>query len=161
MLYIAAFTRYGDFMTNAYKVSILYYLLFSLLLISSAYMLFENKIGFAFGDIVNYYVGNEEKFIAAKSYGGVLKIVLPHIFVFGLFAMVLLHFLVFTELRYKKSFLALIYAAFTTALLEIFTPFFIIGGFSFFAYIKIFTFFAFLAFLLIILWLIFRSIVFK
>jgi hypothetical protein len=124
-------------------------------------MLFENKIGFAFGDIVNYYIGNEEKFIPAKSYGGVLKIVLPHIFVFGLFAMVVLHFLVFTQLRYKKSFLALIYATFITALLEIFTPFLIIGGFSFFAYIKIFTFFAFLALLLVLFLLIFKSIIYE
>ena len=146
-------------MQKAYKFSILYYLSFSILLIVSAVMLFEHKIGFSFSAVVDYYVGNEEKFISAKSFIGILKIVLPHIFVFGLLAMVLLHFLVFTEHRYKKSTLILIYTTFVTALLEIFTPFMIINGFKFFAYIKLFSFFVFLALILYVSWLLFRSIV--
>jgi len=148
-------------MQKAYKLSILYYLLFSLLLITSAVMLFEHKIGFSVNQVLEYYIGSEEKFIPAKSAKGILKLVLPHIFVFGLFIMVLLHFLVFTRLRYKKSTLTLIYLTFITALLEIFTPFMIISGFSFFAYIKLFSFFAFLSLILYIFWLLFRSIVYE
>ncbi len=145
-------------MQEAYKLSILYYLAFSLLLIVSAVMLFEHKIGFSYSSVLEYYIGNEEKFISPQSAGGVLKIVLPHIFVFGLFAMVLLHFLVFTKLRYEKSLLGLIYAAFGVALLEIFSPFAIINGVHFFAYAKLFSFIAFLALLLYISWLLFKSI---
>lgn len=148
-------------MQKAYKLSIIYYLLFSLLLILSAYMLFEDKIGFSIQGIIDYYIGNEEKFIPSKSYGGVLKLVLPHIFVFGLFVMVLLHFLVFTNLKYKKSTLILIYATFILAALEIAAPFMIIGGFVFFAYIKLFSFFALLALVLYILWLLFYSIAYE
>ncbi|TKI70013.1 hypothetical protein FCU45_05220 [Sulfurimonas crateris] len=145
-------------MQEAYKLSILHYLAFSLLLIVSAVMLFEHKIGFSYSAVLEYYIGNEEQFISAQSAGGVLKIVLPHIFVFGLFAMVLLHFLVFTKLREKKSLLLLIYTAFGVAMLEIFSPFLIINGFEFFAYIKLFSFFALLALILYISWLLFESI---
>lgn len=147
-------------MQKAYKLSILYYLIFSLLLIVSAVMLFENKIGFSFNGVLEYYIGSDERFIPAKSAGGILKLVLPHIFVFGLFVMVLMHFLVFTNFRYKKSTLTLIYLTFITALLEIATPFMIVSGFEFFVYIKLFSFFAFLALILYISWLLFHSIVY-
>ncbi|HUH42338.1 MAG TPA: hypothetical protein VLZ29_04420 [Sulfurimonas sp.] len=145
-------------MQQAYKLSILYFLIFSLLLIISAVMLFWHKIGFNYLSVLEYYIGNEEKFIPAQSAAGILKMVLPHIFVFGLFTMVLLHFLVFTDLKVKKAFLILIYITFITALLEIFAPFMIINGFEFFAYIKLFSFFSFLALILFILWLLFRKI---
>jgi hypothetical protein len=145
-------------MQQAYKLSIFYYILFSLLLILSAVMLFEHKIGFSYNSVLDYYIGNEDKFIPAQSAAGILKIVLPHIFVFGLFAMVLLHFLVFTDLKSRRVFLILIYVTFITALLEIFTPFMIISGWSFFAYIKILSFFTFLSLTLFTLWLLFRKI---
>lgn len=145
-------------MQQAYKLSIFYYLLFSLLLIISAVMLFEHKIGFSYNSVLEYYIGNEDKFIPAQSASGILKIVLPHVFVFGLFAMVLLHFLVFTEIKAKKAFLVLIYATFITAFLEIFAPFMIVSGWSFFAYIKLLSFFIFLTLTLFTLWLLFRKI---
>lgn len=145
-------------MQKAYKLSVLYFLLFSLLLITSAVMLFEHKIGFSFNNVVEYYLGNEEKFLTAKNASGILKLVLPHIFVFGLFAMVITHFLVFTKLRYKKNTLTIIYLTFITAFLEIATPFLIISGFEFFAYIKLLSFFLFLGLILYISWLIFQSI---
>ncbi|WP_324170617.1 hypothetical protein [Sulfurimonas sp.] len=146
-------------MTKAYKLSILYYLAFSILLILSAYMLFEHKIGFSYQGVVEYYTGNEDKFIIAKSFSGILKIVLPHIFVFGLLSMVLLHFLVFTKLRYKKSTLVLIYLTFFTAFTEIFSPFLIISGLEFFAYLKLLSFFVFSALILYISWLLLKSII--
>lgn len=147
-------------MQKAYKLSITYYLLFSLLLITSAVMLFEHKIGFSVSGVLEYYLGNEEKFISSKDSAVTLKVLLPHIFVFGLLAMVLLHFLVFTEHRYKKSTIFLISLTFLTALLEMFTPFLIINGFEFFAYIKLASFVIFLALILYISWLLFHSIVY-
>ena len=147
-------------MTKAYKLSIVYYLIFSILLLLSAYMLFEYKIGFGYENIIDYYLGNEERFIPAKSAAGILKLILPHTFVFGLFIMVLLHFLVFTEHRYKKRTLTLIYASFFIAFLEMLTPFAIISGFGFFAYIKLFSFFSLLSSILYISWLLFCSIAF-
>lgn len=146
-------------MTKAYKLSILYYLAFSILLIVSAFMLFEHKIGFSYQSIVDYYIGNEEKFIIAKSFSGILKMILPHIFVFGLLSMVLLHFLIFTNLRYKKGTLILIYLTFFTAFTEIFSPFIIISGLEFFAYLKLLSFFMFSGLILYISWLLFKSII--
>jgi hypothetical protein len=123
-------------------------------------MLFEHKIGFSFSGVLEYYIGNEEKFISSKDSASILKVVLPHIFVFGLLALVLMHFVVFTEHRYKKSTILLIYMTFITALLEIFTPFLIVSGFEFFAYVKLLSFFLLLALVLYIAWLLFHSIVY-
>ncbi|MFT7004748.1 MAG: hypothetical protein ACJAWW_002113 [Sulfurimonas sp.] len=148
-------------MQEAYKLSIVYFLILSLLLTASAVMLFEHKIGFSYQSVLNYYLGSEKNFIPAKSSSGILKIVLPHIFAFGLLAMVLLHFLVFTKLRYKKHTLTLIYLTFLTALFEIFTPFLILNGLEFFAYIKLLSFFMFLALIIYISWLLFYSIIHK
>ena len=147
-------------MQKAYKLSILYYLLFSLLLIASAVMLFDHKIGFSFNGVLEYYIGNEDKFISSKDSASILKVLLPHIFVFGLLGMVLLHFLVFTQHRYKKSTLFLIYLTFITAILEMFTPFLIINGLEFFAYIKLLSFALFLLLILYISWLLFHSIIY-
>ncbi|MDA3908738.1 MAG: hypothetical protein PF437_06590 [Sulfurimonas sp.] len=146
-------------MQKAYKLSIIYYLIFSLLLIISAVMLFDYKIGFSYEGVLDYYLGDEEKFIPAKSSGGALKLVLPHIFSFGLISMVLLHFLVFTKHRYKKSTLVLIYLTFLSALLEIFTPMLILNGFEFAALLKLISFFVFLSLILYISWLLFYSII--
>ncbi|WP_373003313.1 hypothetical protein [Sulfurimonas sp.] len=147
-------------MQRAYKLSIVYYLVFSLLLIASAVMLFEYKIGFSYGGIVDYYLGNEDKFIPAKSTSGILKTALPHIFSFGLISMILLHFLVFTKLRYKKSTLTVIYLTFFSAILEIFTPMLIVNGFEFAALLKLLSFFVFLALVLYISWLLLHSIIY-
>jgi len=147
-------------MLQAYKLSIIYYLIFSLLLIVSAVMLFDNNIGFTIESIVSYYLGDEEKFIASKSMSGILKLILPHTFVFGLFAMVILHFLVFTKHRYKKSTLILIFLVFFTSFTEITSPFMIISGFEFFAYIKLLSFISFLTLSLYTIWLLFHSIVY-
>lgn len=148
-------------MTKAYKYSIIYFLLFSSLLILSGVMLFEHKIGFSVQEVSNYYLGNEDMFINPKASSSILKTILPHIFAFGLFLMVILHFLVFTKLRYKKSTITLIYLTFITALLEIFTPFLIISGLEFFAYIKLISFFIFFALVLYISGLLCRSIIFE
>lgn len=143
-------------MLQAYKYSILYFLLFALLLLLSSALLFDAKIGLSIESILRYYQGDEENFIVAKSFGGVLKIILPHIFAFGLFMMVVLHFVVFT--KYKQQLRYLTLASFTVALLELFSPFFIIHGFEFFAYIKLASFFIFEFLLLYILWLLQKSI---
>ena len=146
-------------MTKAYKYSIVYFLAFSLLLLVSGIMLFEDKIGFSIQEITKYYLGDEEKFIVAKTSTGILKIVLPHIFAFGLFAMVILHFLIFTKHRDTKQLKTLIYLIFISAFFEIFSPFFLIIGADFFAYVKLTSFVLFEALVLYIAWLLFNSII--
>ena len=146
-------------MTQAYKLSILYFLAFSLLLTISGIMLFEHKIGFNINAISNYYLGDEEKFIVAKTSMGILKIVLPHLFAFGLFFMVLLHFLVFTKDRGSKGLRVLIFLTFFSAFLEVFSPFFIILGAVWFSYVKVASFIILESLVLYIMYLLFHSII--
>ena len=146
-------------MTKNYNISILYFLAFSLLLVASGIMLFEVKIGFSTEQITDYYLGNEESFTSAKTSNGVLKIVLPHLAAFGLFAMVLLHFLVFTKYKDTKSLKLLTVLLFSSAFLEIFCPFFILFGAEFFSYIKISSFIVLECLILYIAWLLFNSII--
>ena len=145
-------------MTKAYKFAISYFLFFSLLLLVSGALLFEQKIGFSIDGILNYYLGNESSFTQPKSAFGVLKTVLPHIFAFGLFAMVIMHFLIFTKERNKAKTKVLIYLTLISALLEIGSPFFIIIGADIFAYIKFISFVLFEALIIYISWLLFYSI---
>jgi len=144
---------------QAYKYTVLYFLLFSLLLLLSGILLFGEKIGFSQEAILLYYLGDEERFLIAKSMSGILKVVLPHIFAFGLFGMVVLHFVVFTQSNRSKYMKFFIYAFFTLSLLEIFTPLLIINGFETFAYFKLISFFLFEFLVLLLLWILFRSIV--
>ena len=146
-------------MQQAYKYTVLYFLLFSLLLLLSGILLFGEKIGFSQEAILLYYLGDEERFLIAKSMSGILKVVLPHIFAFGLFGMVVLHFVVFTQSNRSKYMKFFIYAFFTLSLLEIFTPLLIINGFETFAYFKLISFFLFEFLVLLLLWILFRSIV--
>ena len=147
-------------MQKAYKFSILYFLLFSLMLLTSSILIFNEKIGFSVQSVLEYYQGNEDKFITAKSTSGILKIILPHIFVFGLFIMVILHFKVFTKSRNSQVFHFIIYGAFILGLLELFTPLLIIQGFVFFAYVKIAVFFLFEFLMLYVFWILLKSIVY-
>jgi hypothetical protein len=144
---------------SLYKYAILYFLLFSLLLLGSSVLLFEHKIGFSQIEVLQYYLGDEASFMIAKSPLGLLKIILPHIFAFGLFMMVLLHFLVFTKQRNASQFIFIIYTAFASAFLELFSPFLILAGVNFFAYVKIASFFTMLGISLYVSYLLFSSIV--
>ena len=146
-------------MNKAYNYAVLYFLLFSLLLVLSGFMLFEHKIGFSSLEILEYYQGSTEKFIMQKSASGILKTALPHILSFGLFAMVLLHFLFFTQLRDKKSIKILICLLFSSAFLEIFSPFFIILGIDFFSILKVSSFIVLELLILYISWLLLGSII--
>jgi len=148
-------------LNKLYKYAIGYFLLFSLLLLASGALLFDEKIGFSYTDIVQYYLGNPDTFAAAKSVLGVSKIILPHIFSFGLFIMVLLHFLIFTKKRNTITAQVLISLSFSSAFLELFSPFAILAGAVFFAFVKLLAFFLFELTILYILFILFKSIVYN
>jgi len=143
---------------QAYKYAVFYFLAFSLLLLGSSLLLFDDKIGFSASAVLEYYLGNEDKFLVEKSWGTILKIILPHIFAFGLFFMVTLHFLLFTKYKKSKLFLNLIYAIFFVGFLELFSPYLIILGLESFAYIKLISFILLEVLVLYTLWLLLSSI---
>lgn len=145
-------------MIQAYKYSIFYFLLFAILLVTSGVLLFDEKIGFSVQGVLDYYLGSEINFTQEKSHEGILKVVLPHIFAFALFTMVLLHFLIFTKVKGSKKVQVLIVLMFMTAGIEIFSPFLILEGFTFFAYLKLLSFFLFQGLILYTVWLLLLSI---
>ena len=147
--------------SKEYKVIILYFLVFSLLLVFSSISLFEHKISFNIEAIQSYYLGNLTENITAKTPLGLLKIVLPHLFVFGLFSMVLLHFLIFTKERGTLKAKLLIYIIFLSAFVEILSAFLILLNIEIFAYVKLFSFILFEVLTIYTIFLLFRSILIK
>jgi hypothetical protein len=131
-----------------------------MMLLTSSVLLFQEKIGFSLNDALGYYNGNMQNYISAKTYSGILKIILPHIFGFGLFVMVVLHFLVFTKHKESKKIKLFMIITFIMAFLELFSPFFIISGAEFFAYVKIASFIIFEIMILYVSWLLFSSIIY-
>jgi len=148
-------------LNKAYKYAIAYFLLFTLLLLVSATLLFADKIGFSSEDILHYYLGNQTTYTPAKTYAGILKIILPHIFGFGLFLMTLLHFTIFTKQRDTKEMQWLIYLSFFIAFLELFTPFMILAGFESFALLKLLSFFGFELLIIYAFFILFKSLLYN
>ena len=146
--------------SKAYKYAISYFLPFTLLLLISGALIFADKIGFLYESIQHYYLGSEAAFPSAKTFNGLLKIVVPHIFAFGLFIMVILHFLIFTNKRDTKEVQFIIYSSFFTAFLELFSPFFIILGLDFLIFIKLMSYFLFNFIILYTLFILFKSIIY-
>jgi len=145
-------------MHNTYKLSIVYFIFFSALLLSSALMLFLTKIGFSLEAISNYYLGNESAFIQAKTLAGLLKVIYPHIFSIGLLAMVLLHFIYFTSFKKTYKFKYLILVSYLAIFLEIFSGFFLILGATIFTFVKLVSFILMFILFLYMFWLILDSI---
>jgi len=142
---------------KAYKLSIIYFSLFTLLLLVSAFLLFDLKIGFNAHDALSYYLGDSKQYIPAKTPLGLFKIVLPHIFAFALLSMVLLHFLAFTKFKDHQAVISFIVAVFVIQLLEIFTPFLVLYLSIYFIYFKIASFFLYmLSFILLFALLLYK-----
>jgi len=145
-------------MHRAYRVSIVYFSLFTLLLLTSGAMLFELKISFDIEHAISYYMGNDELFIAVKTNSGILKLVLPHIFAYGLLAMVILHFLNFTKYKNLRAIKVVVYLVFISQFFEIFTPFLVVNISESFIYLKIISFFIFMGLIPFVLYLLVKSI---
>jgi hypothetical protein len=124
-------------------VGVAYFSFFTLLLVLSAFLIFESKIGISANQVLEYYLGSEERFIPKKTSLGILKISLPHIFAYGLITMVLLHFLFFTAYKEGRQVGILLQLMFLSASVEIASPLFMVEGYEFFAYIKLISFFMF------------------
>ncbi|DAB29412.1 MAG TPA: hypothetical protein CFH84_09640 [Sulfurimonas sp. UBA12504] len=148
-------------MQQAYKISLLYFLTFCLLLLLSATLLFSHKIGFTPNAVAAYYLGSEIDFTRTKSDAGILKIILPHIFAYALLLMVLLHFLRFTHYKNKHFMSTLIGTLFITAFFEVFTPYLILHISVLFAYAKLASLFLLFILILSVLYLLFASIAFS
>lgn len=145
-------------MIQAYKITIVYFFLLGFLLLLSGVILFNHKIGFTFQNIITYYNGDPDQFILQKSTIGKLKIVLPHIFSFALFIMVLTHFLRFCKCTKNTYVTMLIVFLYTFAFIEIASPFFIQFFPWIFALFKISSFILLNVLILLVIWLLLQCI---
>ncbi len=145
-------------MHQSYRFAIAYFILFGALLLASGMVLFFSKIGFSYEAVESYYLGNEALFTSPKSSYGLLEVALPHLGSMGLFIMVTGHFLLFSTKQKKHHAIKIVIALFIVALLDIFSGFLIVEGWTLFIWIKLLS-FIFLQLLgLYLLWLLFISV---
>ncbi len=142
----------------------LYFFLLSLALLlialqlGSGIWLFTLKYGITPSSVNTYFTGNEELFIMAKSFEGLIETAVPHFLAISLTIFVYGHFLLFTKIISERQKWWLLLGLFTSASIDIFSPFAMIHGFEIFAWIKILSFWIFeilMAALLYILFLVF------
>lgn len=60
-------------------------------------MMYFNRMDLTFDSVVTYYNGNEEQFIPAKSYEGMLEVLHFHLFSMGMLAVTLTHLMLMTD----------------------------------------------------------------
>ncbi len=60
-------------------------------------MMYFHRMDLTFNSVVTYYCGNEEQFIPAKSYDGMLEVLHFHLFSMGILAVTLTHLMLMTE----------------------------------------------------------------
>jgi len=127
----------------------LYFLLliFALVLIAlqlgSGIWLFISKYGLSPTEIVLYFAGNEAEFIMPKSFEGLIETAVPHFLAISLTVFVYAHFLLFTKTISEEKKWLLIFGLFSSAAIDIFSPFGIIYGYEIFAWFKVIAFWSF------------------
>jgi len=121
-------------------------------------VLFLSKIGFSYEAVKSYYLGSETLFINPKSSYGLLETALPHLGSMGLFIMVTGHFLLFSDQRKKRLAKKTVVFLFIAALLDIFSGFLIVEGWTFFVWVKLLAFGLLQLLGLYLLWLLFSAV---
>ncbi len=97
-------------------IVVLYVLFVAGLWVSNALLYFA-KMGLTYGAVVEYYLGNEERFLSPRSYQGLLEVTHFHLFAMGMLLMVLTHLILFVPVSNGTK-LALIVVPFFSALLD-------------------------------------------
>jgi hypothetical protein len=76
----------------------LYALYVGALWITNALLYFQ-KMSLSYASVVGYYLGDEERFLPARSYQGLLEVSHFHLFAMGMLLLVLTHLMLFVPLR--------------------------------------------------------------
>ena len=66
-------------------------------------LLYFQKMSLSYASVVDYYLGNEERFLTARSYQGLLEVSHFHLFAMGMLLLVLTHLMLFVPLRPKTK----------------------------------------------------------
>ena len=93
-------------------IVVLYSFYVALLWVSNA-LLYFSKMSLAPASVVAYYLGDEEKFLSARSYQGLLEVSHFHLFAIGMLLLVLTHLMLFVPLsgRWKAWLISLPFLA--------------------------------------------------
>ena len=94
MRYFVSGEQQRKLLLNALVLMFLAYV--ALLWISNGMMYFH-RMALTFDSVVTYYCGNEEQFVPAKSYEGMLEVLHFHLFAMGMLAVTLTHLMLMTE----------------------------------------------------------------
>ncbi|MDD2864382.1 MAG: hypothetical protein PHC99_06610 [Methylococcales bacterium] len=94
MRYFVSGEQQRKLLLNALVLMFLAYML--LQCVSNALMYFH-RMDLTFDSVVTYYNGNEEQFIPAKSYDGMLEVLHFHLFSMGMLAVTLTHLMLMTD----------------------------------------------------------------
>lgn len=72
-------------------------------------LLYFSKMGLTAASVVDYYLGNEERFLSPRSYQGLLEVSHFHLFAMGMLLLVLTHLMLFVPIpnRWKAWLIAL------------------------------------------------------
>lgn len=129
-----------------------------LMQLASGIWLFIEKYGFSVHDVFTYFAGDENSFIPAKSFEGLMETTVPHFVAVSTTIFVYAHFLLFTTVISEKKKKLIIYSLFISALINIFSSFGIIQGHELFAWIKVFAFWSFQTFMGVLLCILFLAV---
>jgi hypothetical protein len=140
-------------------IVVLYVLYVAGLWTTNALLYFE-KMSLFPSSVVEYYLGNEEKFLAARSFQALLEISHFHLFAMGMLLLVLTHLMLFVPLADRTK-LWLIVSPFASALLDEGAGWLVRFVHPGFAVLKVFGFLALqtslAALILLSLWAVFRG----
>jgi len=97
------------------RLILLLFLVYTTLLWVTNLLLYFQKMGLTYQSVVDYYLGNEERFTQPRSFQGMVEVAHFHLFAMGMLVMTLTHLLLFipTSLKLKGS---LILATFFSAI---------------------------------------------
>lgn len=118
----------------------------NLVFVGLNFALFEKKIGFTVSEVIDYYLGNPEKFIKPKSISGLIEVSYFHFLGMALYLITLVHFVYIVSDKFN---IALTFFLFVFALADNLGGILIVMFGRGFAGVKLFSFFLF-QFLLIV-----------
>lgn len=128
--------------------------LISLQLLSGIWLFIE-KYGLTPDEVILYFAGDETRYIMPKSIEGLLETAVPHFIAISVTLFVYAHFLLFTQIISEKKKQLLITSLFISAVIDIFSPFGILYGYAFFAWLKVLSFWSFEALMGVLLYTLF------
>ena len=80
-------------------------------------LLYFSKMSLSYSSVLEYYLGNEERFLSPRSYQGMLEVSHFHLFAMGMLLLVLTHLVLFVPIR-NSSKAWLVAVPFLAALLD-------------------------------------------